>query len=116
VSYASSPFFLGLLTPSQRTPLPGEELQGSMTRANPPQAMVQPHGRTNSSPIHLPAPACFQQEDAKPASLSGYPIRILHGHLLALHPQVSRSAVNLQRARRALLPAHGFRHSRLVPG
>ena len=87
-----------------------------MTRANMPQAMVQSHGRANPSPIHLPASAYFQQEDAEPASLSGYPIRVLHGHLLALHPQVSRSAINLQRTSRALLLAHGFRYSRLVPG
>ena len=101
----------GLITPSQRTP---HFFHG--TRANMPQAMVQSHGCANPSPIHLPASAYFQQEDAEPASLPGYPIRILYGHLLALHPQVSRSAIDLQRTRRAFLLANGFRYRRLVPG
>jgi len=111
--YASSSFLSRPHHPSQRTPLPifffRRRIAGSMTRANPLQAMVQTHGRATRR-LSIFQHRLFQQEDAKPASLSGYPIRILHGHLLALHPKF-KNTVNLQRTRRALLPAHGFRHS-----
>jgi hypothetical protein len=78
--------------------------------------MVQPPGCANSSPIRLPAPTYFQQEDAKPASLPGYIIRILYGNILALRPQATGSVVDHKRTCRALLTAHGLRYSRLVPG
>lgn len=65
--------------------------------------MVQPYGRPNPSPQHLPTPSSLQQDDTKPLPLPRHCLRSPRRLFLALYPGISECLKHYSRSGRAFL-------------